>query len=271
MKNYFKSTVLLLLSLVFIACDSGSKDTNYQADTKRLIEQALIKEMDKAPRDNPQSEAAELQKAIDYYTGRKNVDAAIPILIKLAKQNNPDAYYYLCLIYTDSEFQCYDIKLGLSHLSTAIKLGHSLAMHQMGLMYDSGMGVKQDALMAIDWYRKAKRAQKPNQAKATFYKQKNDKLEEVEYDEIFQDLIKQAKDGNAEVQYSVAKIYDEGFLIPRDFTKALEWYKKSAQNNYKDAQYTLGYLYCRGIGVEKNMKFANDWLLKSDRKVRCLN
>ncbi len=272
MKNLFKSTsVLLLLSLVFTVCDSGSKDTNYQADTELLIEQALEQEMDKAPSVNPQSEASsELLKAIDYYFGEKNADAAMPILTKLAKQNNPDAHYYLGLIYTDNELQYYDIELGLLHLSTAINLGHSQAMHHMGVMYDNGIGVQQDALMANDWYRKTKRAQKPNQAKITFYKQKNNTLEEVAYDELFQDLLKQAKDGNAEVQYRVAKIYDEGQLIPHDFTKALEWYEKSAQNNYEEAHFTMGYFYCRGIGVEKNLKLANDWLLKSNRMVRCL-
>ncbi len=180
-------------------------------------------------------------------------------------------HYYLGLIYTDNELQYYDIELGISHLSTAINLGHSQAMHHRGVMYDNGIGVQQDALMANDWYRKAKRAQKPNQAKITFYKQKNNTLEEVAYDELFQDLLKQAKNGNAEVQYQVAKIYDEGFLIPYDFTKALEWYEKSAQNNYEAAQFTMGYFYCRGIGVEKNLKLANDWLLKSNRMVRCLD
>jgi len=274
MNNLFKATsVLLLLTIVFTACgDSGSKDTNNQTDTQRLVVQALEQAMEKAPSAPPQSEAAaELDKAIDYYIGGRNADAAMPILTKLAKQNNPGAHYYLGLIYTDNELQYYDIKLGLSHLSTAINMGYSQAMHHMGIMYDNGNGVQQDALTAKDWYRKAKRAKKPNQAKITFYKQKNNKLEVVAYEEIFQDLLKQANDGNAEVQYSVAKIYDEGLLVPPDFTKALEWYEKSAQNNYESAQFTMGYFYCRGIGVEKNIKMADDWFLKSTRMVRCLD
>ncbi len=49
MKNLFKSaSVLLLLSLVFTACDSSSKDTNYHTDTELLIEQALKQAMNKA-------------------------------------------------------------------------------------------------------------------------------------------------------------------------------------------------------------------------------
>ncbi len=272
MNNFFKLTsVLLLLSLVFISCDSSSRDTKYETDTRRLVEEALKLEMDKMSSVKPQSEtSSELQKAIDYYFGEKNAGAAMPILTKLAKQNNPDAHYYLGLIYTDKELQYFDIELALSHLSTAINMGYSKAMYQMGVMYDNGIGVQQDALMAKDWYRKAKRAQKQNQAKITFYKPKKNKLKEVTYDEIFQDLLKQAKEGNPEVQYRVAKIYDDGLLIPHDFKKALKWYEKSAQNNYEQAQFTMGYFYCRGIGVEKNSKLANEWLLKSNRTVRCL-
>ncbi len=268
--------VLVLLSLLFTACDSGSKHTNNQADTEnkleQALEQALEQSMEKPPSAPPKSETTtQLHKAIDYYFGEKNPDAAMPILTKLAKQNNPDAHYYLGLIYINKELQHYNIELGLSHLTTAIDMGYSQAMHQMGMMYDNGIGVKQDALMANDWYRKAKRARKPNQAKATFYKQKNNKLEEVKYNEIFQELLNQAKGGDAEVQYQVANIYDEGYLVPQDFTKAIEWYEKSAQNNYKNAQFMMGYFYCRGIGVEKNLKLANDWFLKSNRMVRCLD
>lgn len=78
MKTLFKSiAALVLLSLLFTACDSGPNDTNYQADTERLIEQALKKELDKATKVPHQPEApSELQKAIGYYFGGKNADAS---------------------------------------------------------------------------------------------------------------------------------------------------------------------------------------------------
>jgi len=92
---------------------------------------------------------------------------------------------------------------------------------------------------------------------------------EVPYSEILKDLISQAESGNAEIQFQLARIYDDGKLVPRDFDKALHWYKKAAMNNYEEAQFTLGYFYCRGIGVTKDKKIANEWLIKSKRQVRC--
>lgn len=213
-------------------------------------------------------ESPELQKAIDNYF-KRDIRVALSIFTKLSKQNSPDAHYYLGLIYTDPQLDYYDIERGLSHLNTAIDLGNSQAMFRMGVMHDNGIGVRQDALMANDWYRKSKRAEKPSHATVVFYKEKNNKLERVEYSEIFQDLLKKAQAGNAEIQFYVARIYDDGKKVPRDFAKALEWYKKSAHNNYEEAQFTMGYFYCRGIGVKKDSKKANDWFVKSRRMVRC--
>jgi uncharacterized protein len=93
---------------------------------------------------------------------------------------------------------------------------------------------------------------------------------EVQYIEILKDLISQAENGNAEIQFQLARVYDDGKLVPRDFDKALHWYKKAAMNEYEEAQFTLGYFYCRGIGVKKNEAIANEWLIKSKRSDRCM-
>jgi TPR repeat protein len=62
---------------------------------------------------------------------------------------------------------------------------------------------------------------------------------EVQYIEILKDLISQAENGNAEIQFQLARVYDDGKLVPRDFDKALHWYKKAAMNEYEEAQFTL--------------------------------
>ncbi|MDD9301606.1 MAG: hypothetical protein HUK40_04365 [Desulfobacter sp.] len=93
-------------------------------------------EMDKAAEVPPQPDApSELEKAVGYYFKGKNAEAAVPIFTKLAEQNNPDAHYYLGLIYIDNELQYHDIERGISHLSAAVHLGHSQAMHHIGVIY----------------------------------------------------------------------------------------------------------------------------------------
>jgi uncharacterized protein len=213
-------------------------------------------------------EPPQLRNAINQYING-NVKDSFPVFKKLAAKGNPDAHYYLGLIYTDRQSKYFDAQTGLSHISKAASIGHAQAMFQMGMMYDNGIGVQPDALVANDWYRKAKRAESPGKSNTVYYKEKGDKMVEVPYSEILKDLISQAESGNAEIQFQLARIYDDGKLVPRDFDKALHWYKKAAMNNYEEAQFTLGYFYCRGIGVTKDKKIANEWLIKSKRQVRC--
>ena len=211
-----------------------------------------------------------MQDAINQYF-KGNLKDCLPVFEKLASQGNPDAHYYLGLIFSDRQSKYFDVIKGISHISSAIDLGHSQAMFHMGMMYDNGIGVQRNALVANDWYRKARKAESPVKKILHYYKGKGNGLVEVQYSEILQNLISQAENGNAEIQFQLAQIYDDGKLVPRDFGNALHWYKKAAMNEYGEAQFTLGYFYCRGIGVQKDKKIANEWLIKSKRTDRCMD
>jgi TPR repeat protein len=214
-------------------------------------------------------ESPQMQAAIDQYV-KGNLKDCLPVFEKMASEGNPDAHYYLGLIFSDRQSKYFDAKKGISHISSAIELGHSQAMFHMGMMYDNGIGVQRNALVANDWYLKSRKAESPGKRTFTFYKDKGDGLVEVQYSEILKDLISQAENGDAEIQFQLARVYDDGKLVPRDFDKALHWYKKSAMNEYEEAQFTMGYFYCRGIGVKKNEAIANEWLIKSKRSDGCM-
>jgi TPR repeat protein len=211
----------------------------------------------------------QMQAAINQYF-KGNLKDCLPVFEKLASEGNPDAHYYLGLIFSDRQSKYFDAKKAISHISSAVKFGQSQAMFQMGMMYDNGIGVKRNALVANDWYRKARKAESPVKRTVNYYKEKGNQLVEVQYSEILKDLVLQAENGNAEIQFQLARIYDDGKLVPRDFDKALHWYKKAAMNEYEEAQFTLGYFYCRGIGVKKDKEIANEWLIKSKRSDRCM-
>ncbi len=209
-----------------------------------------------------------LQQAINQYYG-SDIEGALDNFMALSKQNNAEAYYYLGLIYSDSRFKQFNPKTAISYLLSAADLNHIEAMNKLGLIYDNGVGVEQNSLISLDWYRKAKQAEKPITQNIIFSKNENNKLVNSEYPTIFLDLLKEAEDGNAELQHKVAINYDNGALIPRDFSKALFWYKKAALNNYKESQFMLGYFYCRGLGIPQDSNLANDWLIKSGRRAIC--
>lgn len=216
---------------------------------------------------------SQFQKAVSQYF-QQNFRDALPIFIKYSKQGNAEAHYYLGLIYNDRHFNGYDPKMAIHHLKSAANLNHKQSMFKIGLMYENGEGVEQNALVATDWYRRSKlsdlsvKSKSSNAENIIFYKNK-EKIEEVKYSKIFQDLLDGAKNGDSEKQYKIAENYDYGNLIPRDFYKALSWYERSANNNYKPAQFRMGYFYCRGLGVPRDANISNEWLIKSGHNAKC--
>lgn len=54
-------------------------------------------------------------------------------------------------------------------------------------------------------------------------------------------------------------MYKEGRGVRQDYAKAMEWYKKAANQGDSDAQLNLGIMYEQGQGVRPNKRTANEW------------
>lgn len=57
--------------------------------------------------------------------------------------------------------------------------------------------------------------------------------------------------------------YNDGFNFKVDYLKAIQWYKKAAQQGHQYAMLSLGHFYHFGYGVAKNYKQAMDWYIKA--------
>lgn len=86
------------------------------------------------------------------------------------------------------------------------------------------------------------------------------------YDEFASDLENfttcsaQAEQGEATAQYVLATLYNNGQGVEKNSQKAVEWYRKSAEQNNDLAQYSLGVMYEFGdVGLEKNQEEAKKW------------
>lgn len=73
------------------------------------------------------------------------------------------------------------------------------------------------------------------------------------------DLREQAAQGVAEAQTNLGLLYYDGRGVPRDYTKAREWFEKAAAQGHADAQYNLGMLYDFEKGVPQNFATAKRW------------
>ena len=68
-----------------------------------------------------------------------------------------------------------------------------------------------------------------------------------------------AKQGNADAQYNLGVMYNEGKGVPQDDKTAVKWYKLAAKQGYAHAQYNLGVMHERGEGVPEDYKTAVKW------------
>ena len=68
-----------------------------------------------------------------------------------------------------------------------------------------------------------------------------------------------AEQGDAEAQYNLGVMYDQGYGVPQDYAEAMKWYRKAAEQGDAEAQHSLGYMYRNGLGVPQDYVLAHMW------------
>ena len=81
--------------------------------------------------------------------------------------------------------------------------------------------------------------------------------------ETIDNIQNSAIDGNPQAQYELGQMYEFGRGVGQDYTEAMAWYMKAAQQNYAQAQYAIGLLYEQGRGVVENPATAATWYKKA--------
>jgi hypothetical protein len=105
--------------------------------------------------------------------------------------------------------------------------GDPRAAFGLGLLYDLGEGVGQDAAAAFVWYRTA------------------------------------AEAGVASAEFNIAVMYDSGVGTARNAAEAAVWYASAAAHGIARAEYNLAQLYAAGDGVPRNLDVAKAWYAAS--------
>jgi uncharacterized protein len=102
----------------------------------------------------------------------------------------------------------------------AAETGDGQAALYIGLLYDLGRGVAQDAQEAQSWYERA------------------------------------AALGNPVAMFNVGVLYDSGIGVARDRAMAAEWYRKAATQGMARAAYALALMHEAGDGVSRDRNQA---------------
>jgi TPR repeat protein len=75
--------------------------------------------------------------------------------------------------------------------------------------------------------------------------------------------FKSAQQGDALAQCNLAFMYFNGYGVAKDYPKALQWYTKAAEQGNADGQNNLGIMYEYGYGVVKDKQKAVAWYSKA--------
>lgn len=118
-----------------------------------------------------------------------------------------------------------DYKNALRYWLPIAEHGNVKAQHNVGVLYDKGLGTGQNYTEALKWYRLA------------------------------------AQQGYAQSQNNLGVMYDKGNGVDVDYAQALSWYRLVAAQNFDFAQFNIGSLYENGNGVGQDYNEAKKWYL----------
>ena len=83
------------------------------------------------------------------------------------------------------------------------------------------------------------------------------------YTEAVKWYRKAAEQGNTQAQFNLGYSYEFGQGVTQDYDEAVKWYRKAAEQGHARGQCNLGYCYEKGEGVTKNITEAVKWYRKA--------
>lgn len=165
------------------------------------------------------SERQSLEKGLNaYYEG--DYKTAYNFTIPLVSNGNPSALNLMGMMYELGKGVPQDAEKSVALYRQAADKGDLSAQYNLAVSYDAGNGIPQNYREAVKWYQRA------------------------------------AEQGASYAQYNLAIMYEQGRGAHKSYKKAAHWYNKAAKQGFGKAQNNLGYLYESGRGVKKNLVAA---------------
>ena len=77
-------------------------------------------------------------------------------------------------------------------------------------------------------------------------------LEREDYETAYKLFLPLAEQGDADAQFNLGLMYEEGLGVPQDYAEAVKWWRLSAEQDDAYAQFNLGVMYDEGDGVPQD-------------------
>ena len=76
-------------------------------------------------------------------------------------------------------------------------------------------------------------------------------LEREDYETAYKLFLPLAEQGDADAQFNLGVMYDEGEGVPQDYKEAFKWYRLAAEQGDAFAQFELGTCMLLAMGLKK--------------------
>lgn len=194
----------------------------------------------------------------------RNPNKAFSWFSKAAKLGSAYAWYELGVLYENGDGVFQNYKSAFNSYKSAADGGFLQAHAKLGMCYQKGMGVKKDIKAAIKHYtilaREAKNENVQNQVNKILGGVYGELANQQKSEEDKAKLLEEAaRLGDEKSQILLADMYREGTGVLRDYTKAIDLYKRGAAQDNTYAMENLGYIYSNGLGVDRNYDEALKW------------
>ena len=181
---------------------------------------------------------------------------------KAAEQGNSSAQLQLGYMYHFGKGVEKDLAKAVEWYQKSAEQGDSEGQWRLGGMYENGDGVEKDLVKAVEWYQKsAEQGDSTGQ-----WRLGNMHLYGQGVCKSVKQAIEWYEKGAIDPcsQIVLGSMYEEGFEgIPKDYEKAVKWYRASAEQHFSWGEDCLAEMYEQGLGVEQSSKLAVEWWLKA--------
>lgn len=130
--------------------------------------------------------------------------------------------------------------------------GHVGAQFNMGRMYDEGVGVVENDVTAVYWYKLAAESDFAPAMVQYGLALIDGRAGTVDTVEGIAVMKRAAEAGDAEAQFQMGKFYRDGVVVEKDYYEAVRWYQAAADQGHTRGQYRLGFMYGSGYGVPQD-------------------
>jgi TPR repeat protein len=85
----------------------------------------------------------------------------------------------------------------------------------------------------------------------------------IDYTEAMYWYRRAAEQGSAGAQNNLANMYEEGLGLPKNEPEAVKWYRRAAEKENANAQHSLGRMYRDGQGISRDLEEAVKWIQRA--------